>query len=59
MQFYLDPAEEKEVIETTRDVMENQVRKHFKWICVPLLAEFSITKVNGSWADKEEIKEVA
>jgi DNA polymerase-1 len=38
-----------------RDVIERRLRKHWKWIVVPLRVECEMSPVGGSWFDKREV----
>lgn len=50
------PKELKRVIKIMQCIMENDVKQHFKWINIPLKIEAELCPVDGSWAEKEEIK---
>lgn len=45
-----DPSEVNHIARITQDVMTVKTRERFDWIHIPLLAEFSLSKINGSWA---------
>lgn len=51
----LVPAEEAEILELITEVMTVRLRKEWKWIIVPLVAEFEMTKVDEAWYYKEKI----
>lgn len=53
--FYIHPNEEREVIERVTNIMINKIRKVFEWINVPLNVEWSLSEVNGNWANMEEV----
>ena len=40
----------------TKQIMTEDIRDHWKWIRVPLLAEFEQTEVNGNWSEKEKVE---
>jgi DNA polymerase-1 len=52
----LNPKELDRVLKIMECIMCNDVRQHWQWITVPLEIEAEICPVNGSWADKNEIK---
>ena len=45
-----DPSEVNHIARITQDVMTVKTRERFDWIHIPLLAEFSLSDINGSWA---------
>jgi len=55
--FDLVPEEQEEVIATCKKIMVDDIGKEFDWLIVPLEVVFSITPINGTWYDKQEIKE--
>jgi DNA polymerase-1 len=50
------PDEEQEILKVAKKIMCEDIRKYWKWIIVPLDIEVEATKINGNWAEKEEIK---
>jgi DNA polymerase I-like protein with 3'-5' exonuclease and polymerase domains len=46
----------KEYLEIVQQVMTIDVKKHWKWINVPLSIEAEVSPVNGSWYEKEKVK---
>lgn len=52
----LDPDEKNYVLPTIKRVMEEELVKEFKWINVPMVAEFEMAPVGGSWAQLEGIE---
>lgn len=51
------PSEEEEiVIRLAKRIMTRKIRRHWKWINVPLLVDFEGSKIDGSWAEMEEIE---
>ncbi len=46
----------KDYLEIAKQVMTIDVRKHWKWIIVPLSIEAEVAPVNGNWFQKKEIK---
>lgn len=48
--------ERKDYLEIVKQVVCEDIRKHWKWIIVPLTVEVGVTPVGGSWYEKEEIK---
>jgi DNA polymerase I-like protein with 3'-5' exonuclease and polymerase domains len=44
------PSEVNHIAQVTEDVMTKKTRERFDWIHIPLLAEFSLSEINGSWA---------
>lgn len=50
------PEEEQEIIKVAKKIMCEDIRKYWDWIIVPLDIEVEATKINGNWAEKEEIK---
>lgn len=53
--FDLCPDEQDYVIEVTKRVMTEDIRKEFPFLIVPLDVEAEITDINGSWYSKKEI----
>jgi len=49
------PDELNNVLNTTVDIMENQIRAAFDWINVPLVAEPELSPVNGNWTEMKDI----
>lgn len=45
----------KNYIEITQQVMTVDIRKHWKWINVPLKIETEASPVHGSWYEKEKV----
>ncbi|KKM70686.1 hypothetical protein LCGC14_1438250 [marine sediment metagenome] len=52
----LYPPETNKVISTIYQTGTQEIRKAFKWINIPLEIKFSITEVDGNWAEKKEIE---
>jgi DNA polymerase I-like protein with 3'-5' exonuclease and polymerase domains len=52
----LDPAEEEYLLPKIQHIMCVEIKKHFKWIIVPLKIEAEISKIDGNWAEMEEVK---
>lgn len=48
--------EKKDYLEIAKQVIYEEIRKHWKWIIVPLIVEAEVAPIGGSWYDKEEIK---
>jgi len=48
--------ERKDYLNIVKQVIYEDIRKHWDWIIVPLTVEVGITPVGGSWFEKEEIK---
>jgi DNA polymerase I-like protein with 3'-5' exonuclease and polymerase domains len=48
--------EEKDYLKIVKQVIYEDIRKHWNWIIVPLIVEAGICPINGSWYEKEEIK---
>ena len=46
----------KNYLEIAKQVMTIDVRKHWKWIIIPLSIEAEVAPVNGSWYDKKEVQ---
>ncbi len=46
----------KDYLEIAKQVMTIDVRKHWKWIIVPLEIEAEVAPVGGSWYEKEKVK---
>jgi len=55
--FDFAPGEREELLPAIKYIMEKKIKKHWKWIIIPLRVEFEITPVNGSWDQKKEITE--
>lgn len=55
MVMSVDPAEEREVIETIQHIVTVEVPKIFTWINTPLVIEVETTEVNQSWYHKKDI----
>lgn len=47
--------ERKDYLEIVKQVIYEDLRKHWDWIIVPLLVEVEVAPVGGSWFDKKEI----
>ena len=52
----LHPDEEKYVLKTCRYEMSEHSRQLHEWITVPIPVDAELTKTNGSWYEKEEVK---
>ena len=52
----LDPKERKHVLGTIKHVMEVELREQFPWVIVPMVAEFEMAPLGGTWADLEGIE---
>ena len=48
------PYEKYHIAQITEDVMTKKTRERFDWIHIPLLSEFSLSDVDGSWADMKK-----
>ena len=48
--------ERKDYLEIAKQVIYEDIRKHWKWINVPLIVEVEVAPVGGSWYEKKEIK---
>lgn len=48
--------ERKDYLEIAKQVIYEDIRKHWKWIIVPLTVEASIAPVGGNWYEKVEVK---
>jgi len=48
------PYEKDHIAQITEDVMTKKTRERFDWIHIPLLSEFSLSDVDGSWADMKK-----
>lgn len=53
------PKELDRILHYTKKIMEVSIKKHWKWIIVPLGIDVEVTPVNGSWAEMKEMKDVA
>jgi len=47
--------ETKDYLKIVKQVITEDIFKHWKWICVPLNVEAEMTPVNGNWYQKEEV----
>ena len=43
-------------MEICQQVMTVDIRKHWKWINVPLSIEAEVAPLGGTWFDKKEVK---
>lgn len=50
----LYPPEEEEIIWLIDDIGTRRIREEFDWIIVPLKIDHEITKIDGSWYEKED-----
>jgi len=48
--------EVKNYLEIVQQVMTQDIRKHWKWIIVPLAIEAEVAPIGGSWYEKKEIE---
>jgi len=48
--------EKKDYLNIVKQVIYEDIRKHWKWIIVPLTVEASVAPVGGSWYEKKEIQ---
>ncbi len=48
--------ERKDYLEIVKQVIYEDIRKHWPWIIVPLLVEVEMCPVNGNWYQKREIQ---
>ena len=48
--------EKQDYLEICKQVMTIDIRKHWKWICVPLSIEAEVAPVGGSWYEKSKVK---
>ena len=39
-----------------KDIIQNRLREHFKWISVPVDADVEASPVNGTWYEKQEVE---
>ena len=46
----------KNYLEITKQVMTIDIKKHWKWINVPLKIEAEVAPINGNWYEKKEVK---
>ena len=51
----LVPEEEEFLLKKCKQIMTQKIRKHWKWINVPIDVEIEVTPVDGSWVEKSEI----
>jgi len=54
--FDLVPEEQERVLKVVKEIMCERIREEHPFLLVPLEVESEITKINGSWNEKEEIK---
>ena len=47
--------ERRDYLDIVKHVIYEDIRKHWKWIIVPLLVEVEVCPVNGNWYEKKEI----
>lgn len=50
------PDETRTVMLRTRDIITTELAQHWKWVIVPMEAEFEVAEVDKSWNDKQEVK---
>jgi len=55
MVYNLQPDEERDVISTSVDIMENKIRERFDFLIVPLRAEVELTDIDAAWYYKKEV----
>lgn len=48
--------ERRQYLSIVKQVIYEDIRKHWDWIIVPLTVEVEVAPVGGSWYEKEEIK---
>ena len=48
--------EKKDYLKIVKQVIYEDIRKHWDWIIVPLIVEVEVAPVGGSWYDKKEIE---
>ncbi len=48
--------ERKDYLNIVKQVIYEDIRKHWDWIIVPLTVEVEVAPIGGSWFEKEEIK---
>ena len=48
--------ERKDYLDIVKQVIYEDIRKHWDWIIVPLRVEVGVCPVGGNWYEKEEIK---
>jgi DNA polymerase-1 len=48
--------EVKDYLEIVKQVMTIDIRKHWRWIIIPLRVEAEASPIGGSWYEKEEIR---
>jgi DNA polymerase I-like protein with 3'-5' exonuclease and polymerase domains len=49
------PNELPWLVETAREIMREEIRKHWPWIVVPLDIEIEVTPIDTSWFEKEKL----
>ena len=49
-------SEVDEYLEIVREIIYEKIRKHWKWIIVPLTVEVEMAPLGKSWYEKEEVK---
>lgn len=54
-----NPDEVRAVVKMAKSIMLEEICNEWKWINIPLKAEFEIAPVDRPWSEKKEIKEVA
>jgi len=53
--MYIWPPEEKMIIKTITDIMENQLHQEWPWLIVPLACEWDIGPIDGDWTQVKTI----
>jgi len=48
--------ERRDYLDIVKQVIYEDIRKHWKWIIVPLRVDVGVAPVGGSWYDKKEVK---
>jgi len=51
----VEPDELEELVEATRRIMTEDIRKEHDWIIVPLEVEYEVSKIDGNWGEMEEL----
>lgn len=54
--WYIWPDEESYIMETGSKVMSEDIMKDNPWVIMPLLAEWKLGRVGGSWYDVKEVQ---
>lgn len=56
LELSFHPDETKEVLQKAQQIMCENIRKHWRWINVPMGVETEVSPIGRSWAEKQKVE---